>query len=128
MGAGGKSRKPSGKPFTGKDDPRRHPGWSKGTSGNPSGMPKDRAEASAYIERRLREEFTDKAVDALMAGAEVGSSQHLLEALNRIAGKVTEKREVTLDLRATAARLIEALKTVPGAAEIVREVLESDAE
>jgi hypothetical protein len=91
--AGGK-RKHSGQ-FTGKDDPRRHPGWPKGVSGNPSGYPKDRAEAAKHMERRLREEFLDQAVDAIKYHATKGSVGYMIEALNRMLGKVADKTELT---------------------------------
>lgn len=95
---GGKSRKAGGKPFTGADDPRRHPGWAPGVSGNPSGLPKNRIETASYIEQRLREEYLEQLVTALALHAIKGSPTHIVEALNRVAGKVTDKTELSHSL------------------------------
>lgn len=117
---GGKSRrKASGKPFTGKDDPRRHPGFAPGVSGNPSGLPKNRIETAAYIEQRLREEYLEQLVTALALHAIKGSPTHIVEALNRIAGKVIDKAEIS-----------HAVDTGAGANEAIRfarELLTNDA-
>jgi hypothetical protein len=92
---------PRGKPFE-KGNPYA---WKPGQSGNPSGVPKDRAAAAAYIERRLREEFLDHAINALKVYAMKGSAPHMIEALNRMAGRATEaaaagvNAEVTVNVR-----------------------------
>lgn len=86
-------RKPRGKPFTGKDDPRNGPGFPPGISPNPGGRPKDRTETASYIEQRLREEYLEQLVTALALHAIRGSPTHIVEALNRVAGKVTDKTE-----------------------------------
>jgi len=121
---GGKSPPPRGKPFT-KDDPRinRDAQWKPGESGNPSGMPKDRAAAAAHIERRLREEFIDQAIDALKYHTVKGSAAHMIEALNRMAGKVADKGDLKVEVGALesltdeelAAKLTEALEGLTGA-------------
>ena len=66
-----------------------------GQSGNPAGVPKDRREAAEYVARRPREEFIDQVVDALKVCAARGSATHLVEALDRMAGKVPDKAELT---------------------------------
>jgi hypothetical protein len=83
-------RKPRGKPFA---EGNEH-AWKPGQSGNPAGRPRDQAESAAYIARRLREEFLDQAVDALKFHAVKGSAPHMIEALNRVAGKVLQELEV----------------------------------
>lgn len=86
--------KPRGKPFKGKDDPRRAPGFPPGKSGNPGGVPKNRDEAAAYIERELQEHVAE-IVTALRLHALKGSPTHMVEALNRMAGKVVDRTELT---------------------------------
>jgi hypothetical protein len=69
--------------------------WVKGQSGNPAGYPKDKAETAAYIEKRLREEFVDQWIDALKYHAVKGSAPLMVEAGARMAGRVTDKLELT---------------------------------
>jgi hypothetical protein len=87
--------KPRGKPFTGINDPRRHPGFPPGICPNPGGRPKNQGESAAYIAHRLREEFLDVLVDTIKVYAAKGSSAHMIEALNRVAGKVVDKTELS---------------------------------
>jgi hypothetical protein len=86
--------KPRGKPFV-KGDPRIQPQWKPGQSGNPSGRPKNQAESHAYIAARIREEYLEQLVTALALHAIKGSPTHIVEALNRVAGKVTDKTELS---------------------------------
>jgi hypothetical protein len=65
-------------------------------------MPKDQAESAAYIARRLREEFLDQLVDAIKYHAVKGSAPYMVEALNRVAGKVTDKTELNIPLGSAA--------------------------
>ena len=85
-------------------------------------MPKDRAAAAAHIERRLREEFIDQAIDALKYHTVKGSAAHMIEALNRMAGKVADKSDLKVEVGALekltdeqlAAKLTEALEALKG--------------
>lgn len=79
-----------GRPF----QPGNEHAWKPGQSGNPSGLPKNRIETAAYIERRLREQYLEQIVSALAKYSLDGSPTHIVEALNRMAGKVTDKMEL----------------------------------
>jgi len=68
-----------------------------GVSGNPAGRPKNQVESAEYIAKRLREEFLDRAIDELMDRAMNGSAAHMIEALNRVAGKVTDRVSGSID-------------------------------
>ena len=94
--AGSSAAKPRGRPF----EPGNTHAWKPGQSGNPSGLPKNRIETAAYIEQRLREEYLEQLVTALALHAIKGSPTHLVEALNRIAGKVIDKAEISHGLAA----------------------------
>ena len=89
--AGSSAAKPRGRPFK----PGTIHAWKPGQSGNPSGLPKNRIETAAYIEQRLREEYLEQLVTALALHAIKGSPTHIVEALNRVAGKVTDKTELS---------------------------------
>jgi hypothetical protein len=91
--AGSSAAKPRGRPF----EPGNTHAWKPGQSGNPSGLPKNRIETAAYIEQRLREEYLEQLVTALALHAIKGSPTHIVEALNRVAGKVIDKAELALD-------------------------------
>jgi hypothetical protein len=88
--AGNSAKRGAGKPF----QPGNEHAWKPGQSGNPAGRPRDQAESAAYIARRLREEFLDQAIDALKFHAVKGSAPHMIEALNRVAGRVLQELEV----------------------------------
>ena len=94
--AGSSAAKPRGRPF----EPGNTHAWKPGQSGNPSGLPKNRIETAAYIEQRLREEYLEQLVTALALHAIKGSPTHIVEALNRIAGKVIDKAEISHGLAA----------------------------
>jgi hypothetical protein len=99
--------------------------WKPGESGNPSGMPKTQAETARYIAERLREEETlEGLITALKVHAIKGSPTHIVEALNRVAGKVTDKQDVSVDLGPVLDAIAEAIKDIPGAAERIIPLLE----
>ena len=91
--APGNRRRAGGRPFPKGNNLGQK--FQPGQSGNPSGRPKDQAESAAYIARRLREEFLDQAIDALKFHAVKGSAPHMIEALNRVAGKVLQELELS---------------------------------
>jgi len=70
--------------------------WKPGQSGNATGFPRDLRETAAYIERKLREHL-DELVTALRLHAIKGSPTHMVEALNRVAGKIPDRTELTGD-------------------------------
>jgi hypothetical protein len=90
-GVSGKKRKAPSTAFK----PGNPYAWKKGQSGNPAGYTKSAAETAAYIAQRLREEFTDQLIDAIKFHALKGASPYMAEAVNRMAGKVSDKLELT---------------------------------
>lgn len=99
--------------------------WKPGESGNKAGRPKNQIETARYIADRLREtETLEGLITALKVHAFKGSPTHLVEALNRVAGKVTDKQDVSVDLGPVLDAIVEAIKDIPGAAERIIPLLE----
>ncbi len=94
----GRKAAPRGKPFAGGDDPRRHPGFPKGVSGNPGGMTADVAAARDEA-RRLAAEFAPTVLRRLAkillspADGDAVSVAAGREILDRALGKASQPLE-----------------------------------
>jgi hypothetical protein len=120
------------------NDPRinRDAQWKPGESGNPAGRPKNQIETSRYIAAKLREEETlDQLITALKLHAIKGSGTHMVEALNRVAGKVPNQIDHTnkgepfaeaspAEMRKVAEEILDNLKFAEGRESILPEELQ----
>ena len=100
-------RRSRGRPFSGKDDPRRHPGFVPGQSGNPGGMSRDVA-ALRDEARRIAAELAPDAIVHLgeivrMAKAKRTATAVSKQAADSILDRALGKASQPIDARVTEA-------------------------